>query len=72
MDRTHIPPFYKSLLDIWQTEQAIKFIKETFQTELSGELKLRRITAPLLVSEGTGLNDNLNGTEEPVRFPLKT
>jgi len=72
MDNTYIPPSYRSLLDIWQTEQAIKFIKETFQTELSGELKLRRVTAPLIVKEGTGLNDNLNGTEEPVRFPLKT
>jgi aspartate--ammonia ligase len=72
MDKTFIPASYKSLMDIWQTEQAIKFIKETFQTELSGELKLRRITAPLLVAEGTGLNDNLNGTEVPVNFPLKT
>ena len=46
MDNTYIPRRTDSLLDIWQTEQAIKFIKETFQTELSGELKLRRVTAP--------------------------
>ena len=72
MDRTRIPASYKSILDIWQTEQAIKFIKETFQTELAGELKLRRITAPLLVESDTGLNDNLSGIELPVRFPLKT
>jgi len=72
MDTTSIPSSYKSILDIWQTEQAIKFIKETFQTELAGELKLRRITAPLLVESGTGLNDNLSGTELPVSFPLKT
>ena len=72
MYRTLIPASYKSILDIWQTEKAIKFIKETFQTELAGELKLRRITAPLLVESGTGLNDNLSGTELPVRFSLKT
>ncbi len=72
MDKTFIPKSYRPLLDIWQTEQGIKFIKDTFQTELSGELKLRRITAPIIVHSGTGLNDNLNGIESPVHFPLKT
>lgn len=66
-----IPKSYCSPLDVWQTEQGIKFIKDTFQTELSAELRLRRITAPIAVPSGTGLNDNLNGVEEPVHFPLK-
>ncbi len=66
----NIPPHYKSKLDVWETEQGIKFIKETFQTELAGELKLRRITAPLFVPVGTGLNDTLNGVEQPVRFDV--
>jgi aspartate--ammonia ligase len=68
MDKTFIPKGYKSPLDIWQTELAIKFIKDTFQVELSSELKLRRITAPLFLPAGTGLNDNLNGIETPVSF----
>jgi aspartate--ammonia ligase len=72
MERTFIPKGYKSALDLWQTEQGIKFIKDTFQTELSAELHLRRITAPLMVESGTGINDNLNGVESPVKFPLKS
>lgn len=68
MDKTFIPKGYKSPLDIWQTELAIKFIKDTFQVELSSELKLRRITAPLFLQAGTGLNDNLNGIETPISF----
>lgn len=67
-----IPEGYKSLLDIQQTERAIKFIKDTFQQQLSSALKLRRVTAPLFVLKGTGINDDLNGTERAVTFKIKS
>jgi len=66
-----IPKNYKSILDVNQTEQAIKQIKDFFQINLATELRLRRITAPLFVKQGTGINDDLNGTEKPVSFPIK-
>ncbi len=62
---------YESLLDIKQTEQAIKLIKDHFQLSIASELRLRRVTAPLFVEKGTGVNDDLNGTERPVSFPIK-
>ena len=68
MKQLFIPRAYRSLLDVWQTEHAIKFVKDTFQLALAAELKLRRITAPIAVAAGKGLNDNLNGKELPVRF----
>ena len=71
MKQLFTPKGYKSILDIWETERAIKFIKDTFQTSLSAELKLRRITAPLIVSSGTGFNDNLCGFEAPSRFKVR-
>lgn len=70
MKHYQIPSNYHSILDVWETEQAIKFVKDSFQRELSSTLHLRRITAPLFVATGTGLNDNLNGTEAPVSFRL--
>ena len=54
-----------------QTEQGIKLIKEFFQMNLSTELRLRRVTAPLFVLKGLGINDDLNGVERPVTFPIK-
>jgi aspartate--ammonia ligase len=66
-----IPKNYKSVLDVYQTEQAIKQIKDFFQLNLSSELRLRRVTAPLFVKKGTGVNDDLNGVERPVSFPMK-
>ncbi len=66
-----IPKNYKSVLDVNQTEQAIKQIKDFFQLNLSSELRLRRVTAPLFVKKGTGINDDLNGIEQPVSFPIK-
>lgn len=66
-----IPKNYKSILDINQTEQAIKQIKDFFQMNLASELRLRRVTAPLFVKQGTGINDDLNGVERPVSFPMK-
>ncbi|MBN2480403.1 MAG: aspartate--ammonia ligase [Bacteroidales bacterium] len=66
-----IPRNYKSILDLNQTEKAIKLVKDTFQQQLSAELNLRRVTAPLFVLKGTGINDDLNGTERKVTFPVK-
>lgn len=65
------PEGYKALLDMKQTEQGIKLIKEFFQQNLSTELRLRRVTAPLFVMKGLGINDDLNGVERAVTFPIK-
>ncbi|MGL5979473.1 MAG: aspartate--ammonia ligase [Phocaeicola sp.] len=65
------PTNYKPLLDLKQTELGIKQIKEFFQQNLSSELRLRRVTAPLFVLKGMGINDDLSGTERPVSFPIK-
>jgi len=66
-----IPKNYKPLLDLKQTEKAIQLVKDFFQVNLSSELRLRRITAPLFVLTGTGINDDLNGIERPVSFKIK-
>lgn len=65
------PVDYEPLLNMRQTEQGIKLIKEFFQQNLSTELRLRRVTAPLFVLKGLGINDDLNGIERPVTFPIK-
>ncbi len=65
------PINYQQLLDTKQTEQGIKLIKEFFQQNLSTELRLRRVTAPLFVLQGLGINDDLNGVERAVTFPIK-
>lgn len=65
------PHHYTPLLDMKQTETGIKQIKEFFQQNLSSELRLRRVTAPLFVLKGMGINDDLSGTERPVSFPVK-
>ena len=65
------PAGYKPLLDVRQTELAIKQVKDFFQANLSSELRLRRVTAPLFVLKGTGINDDLSGVERPVSFPVK-
>ena len=66
-----IPKDYQPALDLKQTELAIKQIKDFFLRSFSTELRLRRVTAPLFVLRGLGLNDDLNGTERPVSFPIK-
>ncbi len=66
-----IPPNYKSILTLKETERAIKRIKDFFELNLAAELKLRRVTAPLFVQRGTGINDDLNGIERPVSFEVK-
>lgn len=65
------PLNYRALLPPKQTEQGIKVIKDFFQQNLSTELRLSRVTAPLFVLKGLGINDDLNGVERPVTFPIK-
>ena len=66
-----IPKNYNSILDVVQTELAIKKLKDFFQLNLASELRLHRVTSPLFVKQGTGINDDLNGIERPVSFPMK-
>ena len=66
-----VPSEYHPILGVRQTEQAIRQIKEFFQTNLAFELNLMRVTAPLFVLGGTGINDDLNGIERPVTFPVR-
>ncbi|MGP1594244.1 MAG: aspartate--ammonia ligase [Treponema sp.] len=71
MPNLKIPSNYSPLLSVKETEQAIRRIKNFFQLALSTELNLSRVTAPLFVPRGKGLNDDLNGTERAVHFPVK-
>ncbi|MEN8227097.1 MAG: aspartate--ammonia ligase [Bacteroidota bacterium] len=66
-----IPANYNPILSLKETEKAIKMVKDFFESNLAAELKLRRVTAPLFVQRGTGINDDLNGTERPVSFEVK-
>lgn len=66
-----IPKDYKSLLDIKETQIAIKFVKDFFERELARQLNLTRVSAPLFVKPESGINDNLNGIERPVQFDIK-
>jgi aspartate--ammonia ligase len=70
MSRLFIPQNYSSPLDVYRTQKAIAFIKQTFQARLAEVLNLKRVSAPLFVTEGSGLNDNLNGYERPVSFDV--
>ncbi|MCQ2147889.1 MAG: aspartate--ammonia ligase, partial [Bacteroidales bacterium] len=67
---TYIPKGYKNILGSKEvTEKAIKAVKDMFQENLSAQLALLRVTAPMVVMSGTGINDDLNSIERPVRFP---
>ena len=66
-----VPKKYKQKLLPETTEVAIKKIKETFQQKLATALNLRRVTAPLFVLSGTGINDDLNGVEHAVAFNIE-
>ena len=69
----YIPQNYENpLRDIESTERAIKQVKDMFQNNLSAQLALLRVTAPIAVMKNTGLNDDLNGTEQAVTFPVKS
>lgn len=65
-----IPQNYNPRLSVRETQEAIKYIRDTFQKELGKEMNLERISAPLFVERSSGLNDNLNGVERPVQFDL--
>ena len=70
MKKSYVPEGYKPPLDAYDTQRAIAFIKNTFQDEFSKILNLKRVSAPLFVSEESGLNDNLSGVERPVSFDV--
>lgn len=70
MSKVTIPQGYHAPLSVYELQRAIEFIKSNFQTNLSNALNLRRVSAPLFVEEASGLNDNLNGYERPVRFDI--
>ncbi len=65
-----VPEGYEPILDLKETEKAIRLIKEFFQVNLAVELNLIRVTAPIFVPSGTGINDDLSGVERPVRFKI--
>ncbi len=70
MNKIYIPDGYKPPLDEYNTQKAIAYIKQTFQEEFSSALNLKRVSAPLFVTEQSGLNDNLNGYERAVSFDV--
>ena len=70
MNKIYIPEHYVPTLDAYDTQRAIAYIKATFQEEFSAALNLKRVSAPLFVTEDSGLNDNLNGYERPVSFDV--
>lgn len=65
-----LPENYDPRLSIRETQEAIKYIRDTFQKEFGREMNLERISAPLFVEKSSGLNDNLSGVERPVQFDL--
>lgn len=70
MSKTSIPKNYHDLLGLYDTQRAIGIIKTIFQEKLCAALHLKRVTAPLFVLNGSGLNDDLNGVERPVSFDV--
>ena len=71
MEHLYIPPDYKSELSLYDTQVAIKTVKDFFQKALAEQLYLLRVSAPLFVTPESGLNDNLNGVERPVTFGIR-
>jgi len=70
MENSRLPALYRSKLSLIETERAIKLLKDTFERELSRNLNLTRVSAPLFVLPETGLNDDLSGVERPVSFDI--
>ena len=70
MNKIIVPKGYVPPLDVYDTQKAISFIKRTFQDRLAAALHLKRVSAPLFVTEASGLNDNLSGKERPVSFDI--
>ncbi len=71
MSRIVIPEDYRSKLSLYETQEAISLIKQTFEKSISTALNLKRVSAPLFVDAMSGLNDDLNGVERPVNFNIK-
>ena len=71
MSKVIVPQGYKSTLGLYDTQTAIGLLKRTFEERLCLALNLKRVSAPLFVDPDTGLNDDLNGVERPVKFDLK-
>ena len=71
MSKVIVPQGYKSTLGLYDTQTAIGLLKRTFEARLCLALNLKRVSAPLFVDPDTGLNDDLNGVERPVKFDLK-
>ena len=70
VNKCYIPAGYRPPLDAYDTQRAISYIKNHFQTEFQNALNLKRVSAPLFVTDASGLNDNLNGYERPVSFDV--
>jgi aspartate--ammonia ligase len=70
-DAMNLPKGYRPKLDVRHVEAAIKDIKDFFELHLGRTLNLQRVSAPLFVRSGTGINDDLNGIEQPIRFRVK-
>ena len=70
MNKIFIPQGYRPVLDAYDTQRAIAYIKRVFQDEFSEALHLKRVSAPLFVTQDSGLNDNLSGIERPVSFDV--
>ncbi|MCI8789179.1 MAG: aspartate--ammonia ligase [Lachnospiraceae bacterium] len=71
MSSFSFPKDYQSGLNLYDTQVAIKMVKDFFQTLLAERLNLLRVSAPLMVDPKSGLNDNLNGVERPVAFDIR-
>ena len=71
MEHLIIPDGYTSTLSLYDTQIAIKTVKDFFQQTLASQLNLLRVSSPLFVDPASGLNDNLNGIERPVKFGIK-
>ena len=69
--RLTLPKGYKSYLNLRETEEGIKYIKDFFQTKIVKELNLTRASAPIAILSSTGINDNLTGIEKPISFNIK-
>ena len=67
---TYIPEGYKSILSVYDTQKAIDLMKRLFADNFAAALNLMRVSAPLFVDGGSGINDNLNGYERPVDFEI--
>lgn len=71
MQNMIFPAGYRPVLDIFETQRAIKIVKDTFERVLAAALNLERVTAPVIVPADSGINDDLNGVERKVRFTMK-